>query len=185
MLQQKAHGWFCCLNMRRWKLWKQTPLSNICSLQNNIHVHAVETVYCCIARGCILHSEVHQKISKKLNENKFCIYTRQSVAKACKIIKTRMWANAQRDGRPAEYRWHPLFNAAKFGWHPPLECRAVTLPRRETHWNLQGCPKLANRSPLLVGRSSPYCKDMWRRYRCLTSFFPIADICLSCEDTAR
>ena len=26
--------------------------------------------------------------------------------------KTRMWANAQRDGRPAEYRRHPLFNAA-------------------------------------------------------------------------
>ena len=25
-----------------------------------------------------------------------------------------MWANAQRDGRPAEYRWRPLFNAAKF-----------------------------------------------------------------------
>jgi len=23
-----------------------------------------------------------------------------------------MWANAQHDGRPAEYRWHPLFNAA-------------------------------------------------------------------------
>ena len=27
-------------------------------------------------------------------------------------ISTRMWANAQRDGRPAEYRWRPLFNAA-------------------------------------------------------------------------
>jgi len=26
-----------------------------------------------------------------------------------------MWANAQRDGRPTEYRWRPLFNAAKFG----------------------------------------------------------------------
>ena len=26
-----------------------------------------------------------------------------------------MWANAQRDGRPAEHRWRPLFNAAKFG----------------------------------------------------------------------
>jgi len=26
-----------------------------------------------------------------------------------------VWANAQRDGRPAVYRWHPLFNAAKFG----------------------------------------------------------------------
>jgi len=23
-----------------------------------------------------------------------------------------MWANDQRDGRPAEYRWRPLFNAA-------------------------------------------------------------------------
>jgi len=23
-----------------------------------------------------------------------------------------MWASAQRDGRPAEYRWRPLFNAA-------------------------------------------------------------------------
>jgi len=25
---------------------------------------------------------------------------------------TRMWANAQRDGRPAKHRWRPLFNAA-------------------------------------------------------------------------
>jgi len=29
--------------------------------------------------------------------------------------KLEMWANAQRDGRPAEYRWRPLFNATKFG----------------------------------------------------------------------
>jgi len=28
---------------------------------------------------------------------------------------TTMWADAQRDGRLAEYRWRPLFNAAKFG----------------------------------------------------------------------
>jgi len=26
-----------------------------------------------------------------------------------------MWANAKRDGHPAEYRWRPLFNTAKFG----------------------------------------------------------------------
>jgi len=26
---------------------------------------------------------------------------------------------------------------------------------------------------------------MWRRYCCLTSFFPIVDTCLSCEDIAR
>jgi len=29
--------------------------------------------------------------------------------------EVEMWANAQRDGRPVEYRWRPLFNAAKFG----------------------------------------------------------------------
>jgi len=26
--------------------------------------------------------------------------------------KLEMWANAQRDGRPAEYMWRPLFNVA-------------------------------------------------------------------------
>jgi len=96
-----------------------------------------------------------------------------------------MWANAQLDGRPAEYRWRPLFNAAKFGWRPLLECRVVTLPRRETCWNLQGCPKLTKRSQPLVDRSSPYYGDMWRIYCCLTSFFPIVDTCLHCEDIAR
>jgi len=29
--------------------------------------------------------------------------------------QTRMWANAQPDGRPAEHGWRPQFNAAKFG----------------------------------------------------------------------
>jgi len=51
-------------------------------------------------------------------------------------------------------------NAAKFGWCPLLECRAVTLPRRESCWNLQGCPKLANRSQPLGGRSSPHYEDV-------------------------
>jgi len=26
-------------------------------------------------------------------------------------VKTRMWADAQRDGRPAKYTWRPLLNA--------------------------------------------------------------------------
>ena len=102
----------------------------------------------------------------------------------CKYYKTRMWANAQCDGRPAKHRWRPLFNVAKFGWRPLLECCAVTLPRRETRWNYLGCPKLTNRSQPLVGRSSPYYEDMWRRHCCLTSFFPIVDTCLHCEDIA-
>ena len=30
-----------------------------------------------------------------------------------------------------------------------------------------------------------YCEDIWRRYCGLTSFFPIVDTCLTCEDLAR
>jgi len=42
-----------------------------------------------------------------------CLYF---VGNICaKNNQTRMWANVQRDGRPAEHRWRPLFNAAKFG----------------------------------------------------------------------
>ena len=42
-----------------------------------------------------------------------------------------MWANAQRDGRPAKHRWCRLFNAAVW-LTPTTRCRAVTPPRLET-----------------------------------------------------
>ena len=41
---------------------------------------------------------------------RYCIRRRNR-----KLLQLEMWANAQRDGRPAEYRWRPLFNAAKSG----------------------------------------------------------------------
>ena len=100
-------------------------------------------------------------------------------------FQLEMWASAQRDGRPAKYSWRPLFNTTKFGWRPLSECRALMLPRCETRWNLQGCLKRANRCQPLVGRSSPYCEDMWERHCGLTGFFPIVDTCFSCEDIAR
>ena len=68
---------------------------------------------------------------------------------------------------------------------PATRCRAVTLPRRKTRWNWQGCLKLPDGSQLLVGRSSQYCGDVWKRYCCLIRFFPIVDMCLSYEDIAR
>ena len=43
-----------------------------------------------------------------------------------------------------------LCSTPQFGWRPLLECRAVTLPRRETRWNYLGCPKLTKRSQPLV-----------------------------------
>ena len=69
---------------------------------------------------------------------------------------------------------------------PQCGCAVSSLPGREINpLKLAGCPKLTKRSQPLVGRSSPYCKDTWGRYCCLTSFFPIVDTCLSCEDIAR
>jgi len=97
------------------------------------------------------------------------VHTRSSVKTI--TLSTRMWANAQRDGRPAEYRWRPLFNATQSGWRPLLECRAVTLPRRETRSDLQRCPKLTKRSQPLVGRSSPYCGGHVEEILLLNKFF--------------
>jgi len=47
-------------------------------------------------------------------------------------VNTRMWANAQRDGRPAEHRYAPSVQRRKVWLTPTTRCRAVTLPRRET-----------------------------------------------------
>jgi len=55
----------------------------------------------------------------------------RTISDVQKPDELEMWANAQSDGRPAKYRWRPLFNAA-VRLTPLLECRAVTLPRRET-----------------------------------------------------
>ena len=65
----------------------------------------------------------------------------------------------------------PSVQRRKVWLTPTTRCRAVTLPRRKTHLNLEGCPKLVNRSQPLLGRSSPYYEDTWRTYCCLTSFF--------------
>jgi len=101
-----------------------------------------------------------------------------------KINKLEMSANAHRDGRPAEYRWRRLLNAAV--WLTPattVPCRNAAKTRNPLKF--AGCSKLTNRSQPLVGQSSHYYEDEWRGYCCLTCFFPVVDICLSCEDIAR
>ena len=69
-----------------------------------------------------------------------------------------MCANAQRSGRPAKYRWHPLFNAAL--WLTPTTRVPCSAAKTRNPLKLAGCPKLTKRSQPLVGRSSPYCKDV-------------------------
>jgi len=90
-----------------------------------------------------------------------------------------MWANAQHDGRPAEYRVESSVQS------PVLDCCAVMLPNAkpvEICW----VPQTRQQISAVSGPwNSPYYDDMWRRYCCLTSIFLIIDTCLSCEDTAR
>jgi len=101
-----------------------------------------------------------------------------------------MWANAQRDGRPAEYRWRHLFNAAKFGWRPLIKCHAVTLPRRDTCWNMIGVPQIGvpQTRQSISAISGPKFTTLWGHLKeilLLNRFFPIVDTCLSCEDIDR
>ena len=56
-------------------------------------------------------------------------------------LQLETWAKAQRYGRPAEYRWRPLFNATKFGWHPLLECRAVNAAKTWNPLKFAGVPQ--------------------------------------------
>ena len=100
------------------------------------------------------------------------------------LFRTRMWANAQRDGHLAEYRWRRV-QRRKVWLTSTTRVPAVTLPRRETRSNLQGYPKLPNRSQPLVGRKFIILRRHVEEVLLFNKFFPIVDTCLSCEDTAR
>jgi len=97
-----------------------------------------------------------------------------------------MWANAQRDGFPVEYRWRPVFNAAKFGWRPLLECRAVTLQgKMRNPLKLAGVPQ--TNGPISAA-SKPKFTVLWGHVKeifLLNKFFPIVDVHLNCQDIAQ
>ena len=86
---------------------------------------------------------------------------------------------------PCRTQVAPSVQRRKVWLTPTTRCRAVTLPRRETSWNLHGCPKLPNRSQPLVGPKFAILCDHVEDIFLLKSFFPIVDTCLSCEDIAR
>jgi len=53
-----------------------------------------------------------------------------------KFQQLEMWVNAQREYMAALPNiGGALCSTPQFGWRPLLECHAVMLPRRETHWN--------------------------------------------------
>ena len=76
-----------------------------------------------------------------------------------------MWADAQRHGRPAEYRCRPLLNAVD---------QIAKLSQDAKPVKIAGVSQTRQPTQPLVGRSSPYCEDVWRRYCCLTIFFRLS-----------
>ena len=86
----------------------------------------------------------------------------------------------------AEYRWRSLFNAAV--WMTPttrVPCSNAAKTRNPLKF--AGVPQTPE--PISAASAPKFTEvhyqDMWRRYCCLTSFFPIVDTSLSCEDICR
>jgi len=64
----------------------------------------------------------HRVLYVKMQKKKMVVHgMKPIICNQTETWITRMWANAQRDSRPAEYRWRPLFNATKLGWRPLLD----------------------------------------------------------------
>ena len=101
------------------------------------------------------------------------------------LTKTRMWANAQGDGRPAEHRWRPLVQCRKVWLTPTTGVPCSNAAKMRNQLIFAGLSQTGQPISAASRPSSPYCGHMWRTYCCLTSFFPIVDTCLSCEDIAR
>jgi len=82
-----------------------------------------------------------------------------------------MWANAQRDGRPVEYRWAPSVQCHKVWLAPTTRVPCSNGAKTRNPLKSAGVPKTHQQISAASGQSSPYCETMWGRYCCLTIFF--------------
>ena len=92
-----------CAMVPRWRFFGDF-LRPVFSASRVQHASDLHLLICTKATPCVQVWQTSTLRRLRCEENK-----------RRKIERTRMWAIAQRDGRPAEHRWRPLFNAAKFG----------------------------------------------------------------------
>jgi len=76
-------------------------------------------------------------------------------ALSVKILSTTA-KNAQRDGRPAEYRWRPMFQRRKVWLTPTTRVPCSKAAKTRNPLKFAGVPQ----TKPLVSRSSPYYVDM-------------------------
>jgi len=89
-------------------------------------------------------------------------------------IRLEMWANAQRDGRPVEYRWCPLFNVAV--WPTPTT-RVLCSNAVKTRNSLK-LPGVPQTNETISAASGPKFTILWGHVEeilLLNRFFPIVD----------
>jgi len=96
-----------------------------------------------------------------------------------------MWANAQRDGRPAKYRWCPLFNAAVW-LMPSTRVPCSNAAKMRNLLKFAGVPQT---NETISAASGPKFTILWGHVEEILLlnkfFFLTVDTCLSCEDIAR
>ena len=90
-----------------------------------------------------------------------------------KCRKTRMWANAQPDGRPA----------AKFVQRPKVGCSNAA--KTKNLLKFVGVPQTPEPISAVSGPKFTILSGHVEEVLVLNKFFPIVDTCLSCEDMAR
>ena len=97
---------------------------------------------------------------------------------------TRMWANAQRDGRPAEYRWRPSVQRRKVWWLTPSRPTRVPCSNdAKTRKPLKsdGVPQTNETISATSGPKFTILCGHVEEILLLNNFFSIVDTRLSCE----
>ena len=95
-----------------------------------------------------------------------------------------MWANAQRDGRRAEYRWRPLFNAAV--WLTPttrVPCNNAAKTRNPLKF--AGVSQTRQQILAVSGPKFTILSGHVEEVLMFNKFFPIIDTYLNSENIAR
>ena len=97
---------------------------------------------------------------------------------------TIMWANVQRDGHPAEYRWRPLFNAAVWLTSTArVPCSNAAKTRNPLKF--AGVPQTRQQISAVSRPKFTILSGHVEEVLLFNKFFPIVDTCLSCEYIAR
>ena len=104
--------------------------------------------------------------------------------KTVTYVKLECGPNAQCDGRPAKYRWRPLFNSAKFGWRPLL-VPCTNAAKTRNPFKFPGVPQTCQQISAVSGLKFVILWGHLEEILLFNKFFLIVDTCLSCEDIAR